>query len=183
MRSNGSWFARHSFWVMVALALCLYLPLLSRNYDPNGLTEAEALQAGRAVDLFDLNHLLYRPVGWLVGQGLSLIGIVPSPLNLLQILSAVFGAVGIGFVYLSARQLTSSRTIAMWASALLAVSWSYWTLSTDVYYFSMAAMFLAAAFFFFVRSDSSLSFVACGVLAGASILACQARSEEHTSEL
>jgi hypothetical protein len=174
MHSNGSWFARHSFWVIVSLALCLYLPLLSRNYDPNGLTEAEALQAGHAVNLFDPNHLLYRPIGSLVRQGLSLIGIVLSPLNLLQILSAVFGAIGIGFVYLSVRELTSNRTIAMWASALLAVSWSYWTLSTDVYYFSMAAMLLAAAFYFFVRSDSSWSFAVCGVLAGASILACQA---------
>ena len=174
MRSKSSWFMRHSFWVMVSLALCLYLPLLSHNYDPNGLTEAEALQAGRAVDLFDPNHLLYRPIGSLMRQGLSVTGIVLSPLNLLQILSAVFGAIGIGFVYLSARELTSNRTIAMWASALLAVSWSYWTLSTDVYYFTMAAMFLAAALYFFVRSDSALSFAICGVLAGASILACQA---------
>lgn len=176
MHFDGSWFARHSFAVIVCLALCLYLPLLSRNYDPNGLTEAEALQAGRAADLFDPNHLLYRPIGSMVRHGLSLIGIVVSPLNLLQMLSALYGAIGIGFVYLSACRITSNRTIAMWASALLAVSWSYWTLSTDVYYFSMAAMFLAAAFYFFVRSDSAWSFVVCGILAGASILACQANA-------
>ena len=59
-------------------------------------------------------------------------------------------------------------------SLALGVSWSYWTLSTDVYYFSMAAMLVAASTAIFVRAESNISLAACGLLAGLSILACQA---------
>ena len=57
-----------SFLLVVALGLCLYLPLLTRNYDINGLAEAAAVESGNPVDLWNPNHMLYRPVGYLVRQ-------------------------------------------------------------------------------------------------------------------
>jgi hypothetical protein len=163
-----------SFLIVVTLGLCIYLPLLTRNYDINGLAESAAVESGHSADLWNPNHMLYRPVGYLVRQGLELTGIQWSPVGLLQVLSAVFGALGLGFTYLALDKLTANRTIAIWMSLAVGVSWSYWTLSTDVYYFSLAAMLAAAALAVFVHSKSTLAMAACGLLAGLSILACQA---------
>jgi hypothetical protein len=163
-----------SFLLMIALGLCLYLPLLTRNYDINGLMEAAAVESGHPVDMWNPNHMLYRPVGYFVRQTLAAAGIHTDVIPFLQILSAIFGALGLGFVFLALEHLTANRTIAIWMSLALGVTWSYWTLSTDVYYFSMAAMLVAASLAIFVRSESNVSLAACGLLAGLSILACQA---------
>ena len=163
-----------SFLLVIALGLCLYLPLLTRNYDINGLMEAAAVESGNPVNLWNPNHMLYRPVGYFIRQTLAVAGIHTGVIPFLQVLSAIFGALGLGFVFLALEHLTSNRTIAIWMSLALGVSWSYWTLSTDVYYFSMAAMLVAASLAIFVRSESVSSLMACGLLAGLSILACQA---------
>jgi hypothetical protein len=163
-----------SFLIVVLSGLCLYLPLLTKNYDLNGLAEAAGVESGRPVDLWNPNHMLYRPVGYVVRQGLAAAGIAGGSITVLQILSAIFGALGLGFVYLALERLTGNRTIAIWTSLMLGVSWSYWTLSTDVYYFSMSAMFVAASLAAFVRPESGWSFAVCGLLTGLSILACQA---------
>jgi hypothetical protein len=91
------WDRGHSiFFLVVLIGLGLYLPLLTQNYDINGLAEAAAVQSGRAVDLWNPNHMLYRPIGHFVWQSLSTIGLVLPPIPLLQSLSAVFGATGAG---------------------------------------------------------------------------------------
>jgi len=120
------------------------------------------------------NHMLYRPVGYFLWQTLEAVGIHVGVIPFLQALSAIFGALGLGFTYIALERLTANRTIAVWMSLALGVSWSYWTLSTDVYYYSMTAMLAAASLAFFVRSESNASLVACGVLAGLSVLASQA---------
>jgi hypothetical protein len=164
---------------LVIVGLGLYLPLLTQNYDINGLAEAAAVQSGRAGDLWNPNHMLYRPVGYFVRQSLGAIGFALPSIPVLQFLSAIFGALGLGFTYLSLQRLTQNRTIAIWMSVALGVSWSYWTLSTDVYYFSLAAMLVAASLAAFVysrqsdHSESTSLLVTCGFLAGLSILACQ----------
>ena len=182
-RTNGVIFplqtmnGRHhtaSFLLVMALGLCFYLPLLTRNYDINGLMEAAAVESGNPVDMWNPNHMLYRPVGYLVRQTLVAAGIHTSVVPFLQILSAIFGALGLGFVFLVLEYLTSNRTIAIWMSLALGASWSWWTLSTDVYYFSMAAMFVAAMLAVFVRAESVGALVLCGLLAGLSILTCEA---------
>lgn len=163
-----------SFSVVAGVALVLYLPFLTRNYDLNGLVEAAALRSGRPGDLFTPNHMLYRPIAFAVQSFLRALGWDAGIVGLLQTLSAIFGALGAGFAYLAFQRLTANSFIAAWTSLGLAVSWSYWTLSTDVYYYSLAAMLVAATLAVFVHADSIPMFALCGVLAGLSALACQA---------
>lgn len=160
--------------VVVTFGLCIYLPLLSRNYDLNGMAEAQGVNSGRPLDLFLPNHMLYRPLGYAVRQGLAASGVAVAVVPLLQVLSAIFGALGLGFVYLMLQCLVQKRAIAIWISLMLGVSWSYWTMSTDIYYLSLSAMFVAAASSLFVRSKSNTSLAACGVLAGLAVLSFQA---------
>src|SRR5688572_19198106 len=162
------------FLLVFSFGLCVYLPLLSRNYDLNGMAEAAGLNSGRPVDLFLPNHLLYRPIGYAVQQALAIAGLDVSAVTVLQVLSAVFGALGIGFTYLLLERLVENRTIAVWLSLLLGVSWSYWTMSTDIYYLSLSAMFVAAATAVFVSAKSDAAFALCGALVALAILSFQA---------
>src|SRR6185503_9983376 len=75
------------------LALGLYLPFLSVQYDTNGIAEAVALEAGQLVNK---NHMLYRPLGLLIYRALQHFGYAGNSLLVLQTLNAVCGAVGIG---------------------------------------------------------------------------------------
>jgi hypothetical protein len=162
-----------TFVLVVIFGLCLYLPLLSRNYDLNGITEVASVNSGNPPELFHPNHMLYRPIGYAVRQVLSAAGIAIGGVTLLQVLSAIFGALGLGFVYLMLERLVNNRTIAIWTTLILGVSWSYWTMSTDVYYLSLSAMFVAATLALFVHSKSDASFAACGFLAALATLSFQ----------
>jgi len=163
-----------SFVILVVVALCLYLPFLTRNYDLNGLAEVAAVKTGVAGALFSPNHMLYRPVAFSVQRFLTSHGFEISLLSMMQVMSAIFGALGVGFTYLMISRLVTQPMIAFWASLGLGVSWSYWTLSTDVYYFSLAAMLVAITMAIFVNGKTAFASIACGVFAGLSILACQA---------
>jgi len=162
------------FLLLVSFGLCIYLPLLSRNYDLNGLAEVEGLNAGRPGQLFLPNHMLYRPIAYAMRQILAAFGITVSGVSLLQTLSAIFGALGLGFAFLALERIVGDRSIAFWVSLILGVSWSYWTMSTDVYYLSLSAMFVAAALAVFVHAKSDAAFAACGILVALAILSFQA---------
>ena len=75
--------------------------------------------------------MLYRPVAYAVRQALSAVGVPVSAVSLLQVLSAVFGALGLGFSFLALERLIENWSIAVWVTLILGVSWSYWTISTD----------------------------------------------------
>lgn len=162
------------FLIVVTFGLCIYLPLLSRNYDLNGLAEVTGLNSGRPGELFLPNHMLYRPIAYAVRQTLAAFGMTVSGVSLLQVLSAIFGALGLGFSFMAIDRIVENRSIAFWVSLILGVSWSYWTMSTDVYYLSLSAMFVAAALAVFLHSKSAAGFAVCGVLAGFAILSFQA---------
>lgn len=117
--------------------------------------------------------MLFRPLGFLVCRLVGAGSVVDSVLTL-QVLSAMFGALGLGFVYVALERLSENPVIAIWTTFALGTSWSYWTLSTDVSYFTLASMMVAASLALFVYAQSMWSFVACGFLTGLSILACQA---------
>ena len=162
------------FVLLVVFGLCIYLPLLSTNYDLNGMAEAAALSSGRPVDLLLPNHMLYRPLGYAVQQAFAAAGVRTSSVLTLQVLSAIFGALGLGFAFLMLDRVIGDRAIAVWTTLILSISWSYWTMSTDIYYLSLSAMFVAAAMAVFVQARSDAAFTACGLLAGLAILSFQA---------
>jgi hypothetical protein len=162
------------FLIVVSFGLCIYLPLLSQNYDLNGQAEVSGVSSGRPGDLFLPNHMLYRPIGYAVRQALAAFGITVSGVLLLQTLSAIFGALGLGFAFLALERIVGNQSIALWVSLILGVSWSYWTMSTDVYYLSLSAMFVAASLAVFVHAKTDAAFAACGIFVGLAISSFQA---------
>ena len=112
------------------VSLGLYLPFLSIQYDPNGLIEAMAVENG---PLLNKNHMLFRPLGLLAWRALHLAGYTGNSLHVLQAISAVAGAFGIGFAFLAFRGLSESRASAYAGTAFLATSFTYWVSATDVF--------------------------------------------------
>src|SRR5947208_12820573 len=72
-------------------ALCLYLPFLSIQYDPNGVLEAMSIESGTVLNK---NHILYRPLGLLVWRVAQVFGYHGPSLPVLQIITGIAGALG-----------------------------------------------------------------------------------------
>jgi hypothetical protein len=134
---------KKDFLVVAALALCLYLPFLSRNYDLNGISEAQAIET--RVSLFNPNHALYRPIGFLLYEGFRWLGYGGSAMPILQVLTALFGALGIGLAYTAFLLLAQNRVSAVAAALWWGTTWSYWYFSTDAAYIILASALSAGA--------------------------------------
>jgi hypothetical protein len=176
MASPGqSHWSHRGFLGFTLAGLALYLPFLSTHYDLNGITEARSVELGGASSLWMPNHLLFRPVAWVVwSASRTWTGSEESALVTLQVLSAVFGASALGFVYVAVSRVVSVRTIAAGTTVLLATTWSHWTTSTDVSYVTMAAACAAAAVALLVHARSPAGYIGAGAVCGLAILVWQA---------
>ncbi len=152
------------------IAAGLYLPLLSRHLDLNGIAEAVAVDAG---DLFMPNHLLYRPLGSLMGTITGFAGFSGRSIVILQVLSALGGAASIGLFYLFCRRLSCSRFVAAAVAFWLATTWAFWAFSTDAMYIPIAAFFVTGAAVALLR-EGRLSAVVCGALMGLAVTTWEA---------
>lgn len=160
------------FAVAFVGALLLYVPFLSIQFDINSIIEAQAVERGGTF-LFSPNRLLYRAIGAL-GYELALQSSGPS-LPLLQFLSAFLSTVAIAVFCVVTFRLTRSMTVAFWASALLATSWSFWAYSTDAYYITPAALAIFCALALLIPATTSLrATIGAGVFVWAGILLWQA---------
>lgn len=162
--------SRIEFLTVSVLALCLFLPFLAIQYDPNGLVEAMSIENG---SLLNKNHMLYRPLGLLVWRAFQFAGYSGRSLIVLQGINAIAGTVGIGFAYLAFARMASSRRGALLGTLFLATSFTYWVSSTDVFYIAVAGMFAAGALACIAHARSARWVVAAGVLAAFSVFTWQ----------
>jgi hypothetical protein len=130
------------FCAITVFALSLYLPYRAIQYDLNGIGEAQYIESGQ---LFNRNHMLYRPVGYAVYSATRTVGYKGNALGVLQVMSAVFGAIGVGFCYLVCRAVVDDTRAALLGAFWLATSFIYWYSSTDAGYIVLAGLFVAAA--------------------------------------
>jgi hypothetical protein len=154
-----------------ALALGLYLPFLSIQYDTNGMAEAAALEAGQ---LINKNHMLYRPIGVAAYRAAQYFGYAGNSLHVLQIINAVCGAAGIGFAYAVFKWATRDRTAATIGVFWLGSSFMYWVFSTDAAYLIVAATFVLSALTCILYTRTWWGLVMAAVLASLSVLTWQA---------
>jgi hypothetical protein len=136
--------------VVMIVILIIYLSFLSIHYDPNGIIETMAVESGDASKLFLPRRILYRPVGYALWQLLRLGGYDGRSLLPLQVLSATFGALGVGTFLLVLRQLTGEDSISLLVTGGYAFSYGYWVHSEDVYYIIPATFFVLVALYLLV---------------------------------
>jgi hypothetical protein len=162
------------------LGCVLYLGLLSTHFDLNGITEAREIEQGGAA-LFSPNHMFYRPAVWILDKLLQLVGIQTRAVFTAQIVTAIFGALGLALFYWWLSGILSHQGLAFVASLSLGTSWSYWVFSTDAYYMAPAAVFVILAFILIYKVWTSPSdtlptrwIAASGIATAAAILFWQA---------
>lgn len=153
------------------VGLLLYLPLLTRHYDPNGIIEAQAVESGA---LFNPHHILNRPVGFLLYYGARLLGYDGPSVTILQLVSAVAGAIGLGLAFIAFYHLGGSRAIAAVGTAWLGTSWAYWSTATDVSYLIPTATLVAAILAWLTKRELAYrDLVGVGLLYSLSLLMCK----------
>lgn len=158
------------FWAATFVGLLLYLPFRSNQWDLNGIIEALAVNSG-GQSLFSPNHMLYRPIGFVILNFFQLWGYADHSARILQFVTLAFASLGIGFAFIAFLRLTNHRLVSILATLLLATSWSYWVFSTDVSYISPVCMTTAAALAFVAHPRPSiLSALAVGFFCALSIL-------------
>lgn len=154
--------------VSVAAGVCLYWPLRSGQFDLNGIAEARAFDLG---NLFSQNHMLYRVCAFLLKGSLQILGLHVHSIALMQLMTAFFGAVALGAVYLAIFDLTADWRAASAGTAWLATSFSFWYFSTDISYIVPAASVAAIGLALVVRLRSP---ILVGAVAALAVLIWQA---------
>ena len=133
------------FWLPVGIGLgvfILYAAFLSRMYQTDGIVEANWIENRHWEGFFNSNHMLYRPVMWLVYQALIFFGYQGQVLPLLQVASAFFGAAGIMLFFLFLQRLTQNTVVSLIIAAAYAISRGYWYWSTDIDYAIVSMTFV-----------------------------------------
>ena len=90
-----------------------------------------ALYTGATHVLWHQYHMLYMPLGWLIGRALLAAGIVVDVLGLLQALNALLSAAAVLVFAYVARRLTGRAGLALGLTAVLGLSFSFWYYATD----------------------------------------------------
>jgi hypothetical protein len=130
------------FAAITLFALSLYLPYRAIQYDTNGIDEAQFVETG---PLFHKNHMLHRPLAFVVYGAAKVAGYQGNSLTILQVINALCGATGTGLCYLVFKKIVTNRAAAMMGSVWLATSFTYWYFSTDAGYIMLAGLFALGA--------------------------------------
>ena len=139
------------FCAISVFALILFLPYRAIQYDANGIEEARYIEGGQ---LFQKNHMLYRPASYAVYSAAKTAGYRGNALGVLQVLSAIFGAIGVGLCYLLCESRVKDRLAALVGAFWLGTSFTYWCFSTDAGYIVLAGVFVLGALVAIVRGKS-----------------------------
>jgi hypothetical protein len=155
-------------------ALGLYLVTPTANYYWDGLAfalkiEQVAKHASPTSELFHQNHLLYNAIGYLLYVTPRCFGLSVRALTLLQVVSAVSCATGVGIFFGMARRISSSSYVAAIGAGVLAVSTCWWKAATDAdaYTLSVTLVLISASS---LLSEDPRWYLAGAALAGAMLI-------------
>jgi len=166
---------REAVAIFVALAV-LNLILLVRvhNEAEDSIGYLENIRHGVPSQIFNPYHLAHSWLGWIAFRIADGVGYDGGPLVPVQAMNALFGAAGIGLLWLLMRTATQGRRPAATATGIVALSYGYWaySLGADVYAFSAMTLILALFAGYRAALESSpAAFAAFGLATGATVLA------------
>jgi len=126
-------FAPRGIFTLFAL---IYLATLTSDYFWDGITFAlqieKVAKGERGIALlFHQNHLLYNAFGYLLYTSVRSLGLSVRALTILELANVIIGAIGVGVFFQLVERVTRSRYWAALCSIALAVSATWWKLSTD----------------------------------------------------
>jgi len=165
---------REAAAIAVAVA-ALNLALLVRvhNEAEDSIGYLENIRRGVASGIFNPYHLAHSWLGWIAFRIADGIGYGGGPLVPVQAMNALFGAAGVGLLWLLMRTATKGTLPAVTATGIVALSYGYWaySLGADVYALSVMTLILALyAGYRAALAPSPWAFALFGLATGAAVL-------------
>ena len=161
-----------AIWLALSV-LNLILLVRVQNESDDSVWYLWYIERGHATELFNPYHLVASWIGWAGYNGVRLLGYDGGPLIPVQVINALFGALGIAALWLLIRFATKTRLPAVAAAGMLAVSYGYWaySLGPDIYPFATAALIgaLAGAYYATMNPRAGTYFV-FGLLGAVAVL-------------
>ena len=134
------------------VVLAVYLVFLSDNYNGDGLGYARIVEQADSDQLFSVSaRLLYCPTGRLGLHISNLFGLDFRSVRVLQIINALFGALGAGVFFLTAHQISRSIRQSLLVSIGLASSLAFWFWCTNATSYPGNVFFLLVTLYLIVR--------------------------------
>ncbi len=138
--------------VITLAVLVLYLSLLSSKFNGDGLGYARIVEDAEATKLFSVSaRLLFCPTGRLAYNAVQLFDSSVRSVHVLQIMNAVFGAIGAGVFFLTAFSVSRNRTLSILVTLGLSFSLSYWFWCTNATSYPANVLFLILTLHLLVR--------------------------------
>jgi hypothetical protein len=131
---------RARLWFVIVLAGLVYCLWPNRAYSFDELSYAQMIERG---DLLHPHHLLYNVPGWAVWKALHLLYPVRA-VYVLQTLNALGAVLGLYLFQRLTVRLGLSAGAALWSTALLACSYSWWyfAIASETYILPVVALLL-----------------------------------------
>jgi len=156
------------------VCILIYLATLTSDYFWDGITFALQIEKvakgerGMAL-LFHQNHLLYNAFGYLLFVSARSLGLSVRALTILELANVIIGAIGVGVFFQVVERLTKSRYWASLCSIALAISATWWKLSTDADAY-IPAVFLILLCLRHLTGKNPRWYIAALALAGAMLM-------------
>ncbi|MGI8962523.1 MAG: hypothetical protein ACR2IV_22750 [Bryobacteraceae bacterium] len=148
------------YLLLIAIAI-LYSAFLTRTYYWDGVLfslQIEGVHRGYLPPpvLLHPNHLIYSALGYLLYSAALVCGLGLRALTLLQIFNAVISVVAGFVVFVVARRITNSSSIALSCWLLFAFGATWWKFSTDADSYIPSVLFLVLTILFVLESPSRI---------------------------
>ena len=129
--ASGSRSVRLTRDILPALIFLVFALLPTQNFNYADDSLSWAYQLTQSGNLINSQHLYFNAMRWLYHL-LHDAGLTISPARLLALYSAVWGAIGLAFLYrLLVR--TGSGNLALWGTLFCAFTADYWSYSIGIY--------------------------------------------------
>jgi len=152
MRAVSAWFA--SGVIVALLSFGVYVATLSAHPSWDSLRYAAMIAFDTPAGLVSAHHLLGGPLAYGIYRVARLLGVGIEPLRILQMTSALSGAVAVGGLCALLRRVGAGTGVAVSAAMGLASSLAFWDVATDGEVYALAAAMLVAAWWALLGNSS-----------------------------
>ena len=141
-----------------AFAFCIpltfYLAFPNRNYGWDAVEYVLQINAGTAGSLFHPHHLIYNPLGFVLGKALGSLGISVSTTTLMQTVNSLAAATVILLFFIILLRLSSKVITSLVFALLVAFSMGLWEYAIEVEVYVCGLVFLISSLLLIAESLS-----------------------------
>jgi len=136
------------------IPLTFYLAFPNRNYGWDAVEYVLQINASTAASLFHPHHLIYNPLGFVLGKALGSLGISVSTTTLMQTVNSLAAATVILLFFIILLRLSSKVITSLVFALLVAFSMGLWEYAIEVEVYVCGLVFLISSLLLIAESLS-----------------------------